>query len=418
MFNIPLGRSDYFREVAKEARIRCVNRYYEANPLLTEDQVALLARPGMRRFIYVGEGPIRAIYSQPGAFTDDVFVASGEELYRVDKFGDPTLIFDGLIIGGSVTMVATGNIGETPEFLFFADGSSLYVYVAEGFASDDLEATGAIANADVVSIGGVYYQWTNASVDAGTPAGTVGNPWLVALGANNTQALANMFNAINATGTPGVTYSTALEENEFATAYFVSSTHLRVRAKASGTAGNTIAVTETGANLVWSSPTFAGGGTPTVTQVPTPDDVGIVSLGYIASYVIAVPAQGFGINGRFFWIEPGETTIDALNFATAERAPDPVNDVIVFNDQFWLPGQDTTEVWYMTGNIDAPALRLQGVVFDHGTWAGTAVRVEESMIIVSNTGAVYQIGGGLKRISRPDIEEQIRDAMWYQAAQA
>jgi hypothetical protein len=35
MVDIPLSRSDYFRGVAKEARIRTRNRYFEQNPIFT-----------------------------------------------------------------------------------------------------------------------------------------------------------------------------------------------------------------------------------------------------------------------------------------------------------------------------------------------------------------------------------------------
>jgi hypothetical protein len=90
--------------------------------------------------------------------------------------------------------------------------------------------------------------------------------------------------------------------------------------------------------------------------------------------------------------------------------------VIVFGDQFWLPGSNTTEVWYFTGNIDSPVLRLQGVTFDRGTIEGTAVQVKESMIITDSDGGVFQIAGGLERISNPAIEERIRKAIAYEAA--
>ena len=60
---------------------------------------------------------------------------------------------------------------------------------------------------------------------------------------------------------------------------------------------------------------------------------------------------------------------------------------------------------------------MQGVVFDRGAWEGTAVQVKDSMIIVDNEGAVFQIAGGTKRISRPDIEQRIREAIQYQATQ-
>ena len=148
-----------------------------------------------------------------------------------------------------------------------------------------------------------------------------------------------------------------------------------------------------------------------------PDDAGIIDVAFIASYVICIPAQGQGINGRFYWIEPGETVIDPLNYATAERAPDPLNGVIVFNDQFWLVGEKTTEVWYPTGDITAPMRRVQGMVFDRGAWQGTAVQVKDSMIITDAEGAVWQLGNGTKRISTPDIEERIRESIQRQKAQ-
>jgi hypothetical protein len=54
------------------------------------------------------------------------------------------------------------------------------LYMENGFATGTI--TGTPANNDVVQIGGVYYKFTNGSVNAGAPAGTLANPWLVALG--------------------------------------------------------------------------------------------------------------------------------------------------------------------------------------------------------------------------------------------
>lgn len=416
MSEILLGRADYLRGVAKEAHIVTLNRYFEANPVLVADsQTALISRPGQRRWIYVGDGPIRGIYSQPGTFDDALFTVSGPGLYKVTKDGTVTTLTTGLLnSGGSVSMVATGNIGTTPEFLFVADGRSLWLYVEDGFALGTL--TGVPANNDVIQLGTVYYKFTNTGVDVGTPAGTIANPWLVALGAGPGNSFQHLSDAINFTGTPGTDYSTVTVANPFATSIDNEANSLEVRAIDFGAAGNAIATTETGAALAWSSITLEGGGSPSMTTVRTPLDVGIISVGYSASYVICIPAQGQGINGRFYWIAPGETTIDELDFATAESAPDPVFSVNVFGDQFWLPGSNTTEVWYFTGNIDAPVLRLQGVAFNRGTWEGTAVTVKESMIIVDSDGGVFQISGGLNRISNPAIEERIREAIQYQSS--
>jgi hypothetical protein len=338
--DIPLARSDYFRGVAKEARIRTRNRFFEQNPVLSTTQAALISRPGMRRWLEVGAGPIRDIYSQPGSFDDDMFVASGTQIWRVKADKTTTLI--GTLPGSNrtpVEMVATGNIGETPAYLFVTGGSTLMCFAEDGFANGTL--SGTPVNNDVVRIGSTYYQFTNASVDAGAPAGTVGSPWLVALGTSAGIAFDNFLRAVNGTGTPGTTYSTALIENMEVQAADSTVDSVTVRALVGGSIGNGIVTTETGAALAWTAGTLTNGGNPTWFPVRTPDDVGIISLGYIASYVVAIPAQGEGINGQFFWIEPGETTIDPLNFATAERAPDPVSQVRVFGDQFWLPGATT-----------------------------------------------------------------------------
>lgn len=284
MVTVPLGLSDYFRQVAKESRLYMRNRFFEQNPTLNPEGTALIARPGLNRWTTVGTGPIRGIFSQPGTFDEALFVVSGDEWYRVETDGSSTLLLTGVAGGtNAVSMAGTAEIGATPPYMFLADGSALYVY-EEG---------------------------------AGPPA----------------------------------------------------------------------------------------------TPVATPDNVGIISLGYVSSHIVAVPAQGEGVNGRFYWIEPGEITIDPLNFATAERAADPISGVVVFGDQFWLPGTATTEVWYFTGDPTTPVLRQQGVVFDRGAWQGTGVQVKDSMIIVGADGSVFDISGGIEKISSPDIEERIRKAI-------
>lgn len=415
MVNIPVGRSTFKRDVARSASIALLNRFFEQNPVLnaSEDLPALIARPALKKFGNAGDGHIRFTFDEPGTFDEAAFIVSYTSLYKLAV--DLTLTYIGEIGSnplGSVSMAAVGNIGETPERLFIADGGVLWVYTEDAEAMGRLEATGAIANNDTVVIDGVYYKWTNASVDAGTPAGTLANPWLVRLGPSNIERIQALYWAINGSGTAGTDYSTALVMNARVQAYAYSINSLFVSAKEAGISGNAIAVSETGANIAWSTgATLVNGGGTQLRQVAMPNDVGAISVDVLNSYVIVIPVQGRKVNGQFWWIEPGETVVDPLNFATAERSPDAINQVRVFSDRFWLLGQKTTEPWITTGNLEAPMQRFAGILYDRGCWEGTAVKVKDSLILCDEDGAVFQIGGGLKRISRPDIEERIRRAM-------
>lgn len=416
MVKVNFNTSDFKRQVADAPALMLKNRYFEQNPALTEDGASLLARPGLRRFVDVGAGPIRGLFSEPGTFNGDLFAASYDSLYRVSTAGVSTLVSSGLASPdfGIVNMAITGNIGDVPEFLFFCDGQALYVYVEGGYANGTI--TGTPANTDVIRMDNTYYQFTSGSVDAGTPAGTAGNPWLVALGGAALISWQNFFAAIGAAGVAGTTYSTALTAHPTIDGVTVETTGVQVRANFLGAGGNALVTTETGAAIAWGAATLTGGGSPTVFQVQMPDDVGVIDVAVVNSFVIVVPAQGAGINGRFYWIEPGEIVVDPLNFATAERSPDPISGVEVVGDQFWLPGESTTEVWYVTDDPTNRMRRLQGVVFDRGTWENTAVAIHENLIITDADGGVFLIKGGQpQRISTPDIEEQIRTAIGLQS---
>lgn len=415
MVAIPINPSDYRRTVAGEPELKIQNRYFEENPTNQQNQVGLLARPVLRKLVEKGEGPIRGIYNQPGAFDDALFWIGHDTLYRLDTDGTITTIGSGIYGSGLRTRVrfaATGNIGATPEYLFITGGRSLYVYTDDSLAEGTLTASGAIADGDEIEIDSIHYRWTTGDVDSGSPDGSSSDPWLVALGADNEAALANVLDAINADGTAGTTYSTDLTEHSTVRAVDSDSTTLNVESKENGSTGNSTTTTVvTGANISWGNSTLTGGGSGTFEQVSVPDNVGVVDVGHVNGYVIVVIAQGYGVNGRFYWIEPGEKIIRPLNFATAERAPDPLWSVRVTGDQFWLPGTSTTEVWYPTGNLDAPFQRIQGRLFDRGIWGGTDVQIRNTVVLVDQDGIAYAITDAPRRISNSGIEERIRRAM-------
>lgn len=416
MVNIPLGTSDFRRTISKSPFIRVRNRYFEQNPTNQVEGSALLSRPALQRWLNVGDGPNRGLYSQPGSFNDALFVMSGRVLYKVGTDLSIAQIGNGFFETGDDTtrasMAATAAIGSTPERLFIADGKQLKVYQPDTFARGELFTPSGIANNDVVRIGSFYYRFTNGSVDSGTPAGTVGNPWLVAHVADTRTNLDNLMAAIDDSGTAGTTYSTALTANVAAVAESNTADTLFVRATVIGTGGNTVATTTTISGASWTAATLTGGADDGLTIVDVPEGLAAISVAFIAGYVIIVPAPAEGFKGRFYWIEPGQITVNPVNFATAERSPDPLVSVRTVGDQFALFGTNSTEMWYLTGDLLAPFARSQGRLFDRGVWEGSDVAIKDTLVLMDTDGTVYRIdGGGPQRISDNSIEERTRRAI-------
>lgn len=427
MKDLPIFPSDWKRQVAKTAELPLLNRFVEQNPALNDTPASYISRPGLNYFTTVGTGHIRKVFNEPGVFGGDAFVVSGTNLYRVNSTTgvatDLGVISTNAI--GDVSMAATSPIGtEVPAYLFIAEGQVLWFYTDNGHARAQLEITGSplvqnIANNDEIEVNGTHYRWTTGSVDTGSPDGTSSNPYLVARGTSDALSLTNLFNAINADGAAGTDYSTAITiANPTVEALSFSATDLFVQARDPGVQGNTFdSVVVTGSDIAFTGALFTGGGDDQLSQVSLPDDAGAISVAHINSFVIVVPVQdpAIGTVGRFYWIQPGERIIDPLDFATAERSPDRINQVITFSDMFWLFGDRTTEPWVTTGAAEAPMQRFQGIIFDRGSWEGTAVKIRDSMIVVDEEGGVFVINNGQRRVSNPAIEERIRRSIQVQA---
>ncbi len=133
-------------------------------------------------------------------------------------------------------------------------GSTGFNLIDDNKPSNTLTSSGLISSGNQVRINNTYYNWTSGSVDAGTPAGTSGAPWLVKLGATDAESLENMYNAINATGVAGTTYSTALTAHAQVIADGYDATHIDIESIDGITTSYTC--TETGTNLAWAASTM------------------------------------------------------------------------------------------------------------------------------------------------------------------
>lgn len=399
---VPIGIGAYRRNYGRELEIKLVNRFVERQPSNQVEGVALLSRPGTTPFLTVGSGILRRMYAEPGIFNGELFIIMGTEIYRYDGT-TATLIGSGLAENATPEFAAMKGIGY--EFLFFSDGTGLYYYSGGVMASGTLTASGAIVATDTIEIGGTYYSWTAGSVDAGTPDGTILSPFLVALGSSNTEALLNMRQAINRSGISGTTYSTTITEpNPDVSAPASDATTLSIQARAFGDAGNNITTTETGANISFGSGTLTGGTLAGIDQVAVPDGRPIRSVAAIGGYVVAVA----GNSQLFFWLFPGEVTIDPLDFASARENPDDIINALTVADQVWFLKERSVEAWYVVDNPDAPFAPIQGRVFARGVVEGTAVKIDDNVILVGDDGIVYSVGGGVQRLSNNGIEERIR----------
>jgi hypothetical protein len=96
-----------------------------------------------------------------------------------------------------------------------------------------------------------------------------------------------------------------------------------------------------------------------------------------------------GDNGRFVTSDVGDsTTIDALNYATAESFPDDLVRVYAFNQQAYFFGEKTIEVWWNSGQGSPPFDRIEGGILQVGLNAKHSV--------ASNDRRMYWLGDDLQ----------------------
>ena len=106
------------------------------------------------------------------------------------------------------------------------------------------------------------------------------------------------------------------------------------------------------------------------------------------------------------------TTFNALDFGSAAEDSDTIERVFAANDQLWLLGQRSVEVFQNTGNSDFPFEQIQG---SSNTTIGCAaeysvVKAYNSIIFLGSDANIYQSNGyQLVPISTPPIYERISE---------
>jgi hypothetical protein len=113
-------------------------------------------------------------------------------------------------------------------------------------------------------------------------------------------------------------------------------------------------------------------------------------------------------SGRFFGADVGSaTSFNALNFATAEAAPDDLVGMTVDHRQVVLLGEKSGEIWENTGAAGFPFERSINGFFEIGCFNGdTVAKMDNSVLWVANDYTVRKLQGVTpQRISTHAVEQ-------------
>jgi Phage stabilisation protein len=144
----------------------------------------------------------------------------------------------------------------------------------------------------------------------------------------------------------------------------------------------------------------------------------VVDANFPALPVNASYLSGFWVvtaksSQQFFFRLASSSGWNGLDFATAESNPDNILSQKVLNDELYLIGFKTVEVWNTTGNGASPFQRNRNVAIDHGcVAANSAAKAMDALYWLGGDnmghGIVWRLNGyQVERISTHEIEQQI-----------
>ena len=147
-------------------------------------------------------------------------------------------------------------------------------------------------------------------------------------------------------------------------------------------------------------------------QITDPDFPGAVTVGYLDGYFVFNEP-----NSQKIWVTQllDGTSVDPLDFASAEGNPDNVVAIFVDHREVWVYGTNSTEVWYNAGLIDFPLTRIQGAFNELGCAAPYSIAKMDNQIYwlgkdARGQGIVFRAAGYIgQRISTHAIEWQMQE---------
>jgi len=147
------------------------------------------------------------------------------------------------------------------------------------------------------------------------------------------------------------------------------------------------------------------------TQITDPDFPGAVTVGYLDGYFVFNEPDSQRI-----WVTAvlDGSSIDPLDFASAEATPDRAVALLVDHKEVWIFGDNSIEVWYNSGAADYPLTPIQGAFNEVGCVAPYSVAKLDNGIFwlgadARGQGMVYRANGyQAVRISTHAVEWHIQ----------
>lgn len=147
----------------------------------------------------------------------------------------------------------------------------------------------------------------------------------------------------------------------------------------------------------------------TVAQVTDPDWPGAIWCDYIDGYFIIIAPD----SGQFYITANRDpSSIDALDFASAERYPDDLVTGVVDKGEVILFGTESGEGFYNSGNADFPLTKIPSADFEIGCpYARAPRKTDNGICFPGHDGKVYRLNGYTPQvISTPVVEQAMARA--------
>lgn len=143
----------------------------------------------------------------------------------------------------------------------------------------------------------------------------------------------------------------------------------------------------------------------TRTFIVMPNNELVSDAEYINGYFILTCRD----SQRWYFLAPGDTDPDPLNFFSCETSADFLIGVKRLVDELWFFGQDSIEIWQMTGDANAPFSLVPGRLYGKGCASRDSIcELDNTLFWVGADLIVYRADTTPLRISTHTIEERLK----------